>query len=37
MLTDIKVILEELKYVVILRMIVVVEVVTWHHAQLSYN
>ena len=36
MLTDIKVILEELKYVVILR-IVVVEVVTWHQAQLSYN
>ena len=36
MLTDIKVILEELKYVVILR-IVVVGVVTWHQAQLSYN
>ena len=36
MLTDIKVILEELKYVVILR-IVVVEVVTWYQAQLSYN
>ena len=36
MLTDIKVILEELKYVVILR-IVVVEVVIWHQTQLSYN
>ena len=36
MLTDIKVILEEPKYVVILR-IVVVELVTWHLAQLSYN
>ena len=36
MLTDIKVILEELKYVVIVR-IVVVEVVTWHQAQLIYN
>ena len=36
MLTDIKVILEELKYVVILR-IVVVEVVIWQQTQLSYN
>ena len=36
MLTDIKVTLEELKYVVIVR-IVVVEVVTWHQAQLIYN
>ena len=33
MLIDIEIILERLKYVVILK-IVVVEVVTWHQAQL---
>ena len=33
MLIDIEIILEQLKYVVILK-IVVVEVVTWHQAQL---
>ena len=34
MLIDIEIILEQLKYVVIFK-IVVVEVLTWHQAQLS--